>query len=168
MALSRQSLRSRRPTAKPSFKGAEQVTVPSAKVKPANGAVHLAVHFELPAGYKINALAPMRYWIEPQQPAGPLDRSTFGKFQKLDHPAAEFDIRLPVKGIQRKRNGDAFDELLLLPGRRIRPVQDGQRRLDDPARIVSRRVQRHRRRVADGERLRRAPEPAALAREIAC
>ena len=84
-------------TTKPSFKGAEQVAVPSAKIKSANGAVHLAVRFKLPAGYKINALAPMRYWIEAQRPAGPLDRSTFDKFQKLDHPAAAFDIRLPVK-----------------------------------------------------------------------
>ena len=39
----------------------------------------------------------MRYWIEAQQPAGPLDRAAFGKFQKLEHPAAKFDVRLPVK-----------------------------------------------------------------------
>jgi len=82
---------------RPSFKGAEQVTLTTAKVKPADGAVHLAVQLELPPGYKINALAPMRYWIGPEKSAGPLDLSAFGKAQKLDHPAAEFDIRLPLK-----------------------------------------------------------------------
>ena len=82
---------------KPSFKGAEQVAVAAAKVKPSDGAVHLAVRFELPDGWKINTLAPMRYWIESTAPAGPLDRVAFGKFHKLDHPAASFDVRLPVK-----------------------------------------------------------------------
>ncbi len=82
---------------KPSFKNAEQVTLKAAKVKPADGAVHLAVQLELPTGYKINALAPMRYWIEAQGTTGPLDRAALGKPQKLDHPAAAFDVRLPVK-----------------------------------------------------------------------
>ena len=82
---------------RPSFKDAEQVALTAAKVKPTDGAVHLAVQFELPSGFKINALAPMRYWIEAQGSTGPLDRANFGKFQKLKHPAAGFDIRLPVK-----------------------------------------------------------------------
>jgi thiol-disulfide isomerase/thioredoxin len=82
---------------RPNFKGAGQVTLPPVNVKPTDGAVHLAVRLELPSGYKINPLAPMRYWVEAQRTAGPLDRSTFGKLQKLEHPAAKFDIRLPVK-----------------------------------------------------------------------
>ena len=39
----------------------------------------------------------MRYWIEAQGSSGPLDRANFGKFKKLEHPAAGFDIRLPAK-----------------------------------------------------------------------
>jgi thiol-disulfide isomerase/thioredoxin len=83
-------------SSKPSFKNAQQVTLPEATVKPADGAIRLAVKFTLPAGYKMNPLAPMRYFLEAEGPSGPIDRSALGKLTPLDHPAAEFEIKVPV------------------------------------------------------------------------
>ena len=82
---------------KPSYKNAEQVKLSEATVKPADGAIRLAVKFKLPAGYKMNPLAPMRYYVESESPTGPIDRSALGKLIPLDHPKSEFEIKLPVK-----------------------------------------------------------------------
>lgn len=82
---------------RPSYKNAEQVKLPEATVKPADGAIRLTVKFQLPPRYKMNPLAPMRYYLESESPAGPIDRSALGKLTPLDKPAAEFDIKLPVK-----------------------------------------------------------------------
>jgi thiol-disulfide isomerase/thioredoxin/sugar lactone lactonase YvrE len=82
---------------KPSYKDAEQVKLPEAKMKPADGAIRLAVKIKLPAGYKINPLAQMRYYLESESPTGPIDRAALGKLTPLDHPSAEFEIKLPVK-----------------------------------------------------------------------
>ena len=81
---------------KPSFKNAQQVTLPEATIKTADGAIRLAVKFTLPAGYKMNSLAPMRYFLEAEGPSGPVDRLALGKLTPLDHPAAEFEIKVPV------------------------------------------------------------------------
>jgi DNA-binding beta-propeller fold protein YncE len=81
---------------KPSYKNAQHVTLPEAMVKPSNGAIQLAVKFTLPAGYKMNPLAPMRYLVEADGPTGPVDRTALGKLQQLDHPAAEFEVKIPV------------------------------------------------------------------------
>jgi thiol-disulfide isomerase/thioredoxin len=81
---------------KPSFKNAQQVILPEATVKPVDGAIRLAVKFTLPAGYKMNPLAPMRYVLEAEGASGPVDRTAFGKLTPLDHPAAEFEIKVPV------------------------------------------------------------------------
>jgi len=82
---------------KPRYKDAEQVKLPDAIVKPADGAVRLAVKIKLPAGYKINPLAPMRYYLDSESPTGPIDRAALGKLTPLDHPSAQFEIKLPLK-----------------------------------------------------------------------
>ncbi|HEV3415373.1 MAG TPA: NHL repeat-containing protein, partial [Pirellulales bacterium] len=86
------------PTAsKPSFNGAEQVQLPEAMVKPTDGAIRLAIKFSLPAGYKMNPLAPLRYYLEADGATGPIDRNSLGKLEQLDHPAAEFEIKVPIR-----------------------------------------------------------------------
>jgi hypothetical protein len=86
------------PTAsKPSFNGAEQVQLPEAMVKPADGAIRLAIKFTLPAGYKMNPLAPLRYYLEVDGATGPIDRNSLGKLEQLDHPTTEFEIKVPIQ-----------------------------------------------------------------------
>ena len=71
--------------------------------------MRLRVELELPAGYKINPLAPLEYTVDaaggvPGAPArgsrvgdGPVSPDALGKTVRIDKPAAEFDIALPVK-----------------------------------------------------------------------
>jgi hypothetical protein len=80
---------------KPSFRGAEQKTLPLAKVKPTNGQIELQVALKLPDGWKINPLAPMSYWLDSPQPTGPINRTTFGR-NSLDNLSADFQIPLRV------------------------------------------------------------------------
>jgi thiol-disulfide isomerase/thioredoxin len=82
---------------KPSFRGATPVTLEQVKVKPEKSAVKLHVSLKIPDGWKINAQAPMSYWLDSPKEAGPADRAAFGK-RKLDKPTAEFDVSVPVKG----------------------------------------------------------------------
>ena len=82
---------------KPSFRGATPVKLEQAKLKPEKNVVKLHVSLKVPDGWKINAEAPMSYWLDSPQEAGPVDRAAFGR-KKLDKPAAEFDVSVPVKG----------------------------------------------------------------------
>jgi len=82
---------------KPSFKGAAAVKVETAKVKPDKSVVKLHVSLKVPDGWKINAEAPMSYWLDSPKESGAADRGAFGK-KKLEKPAAEFDVTVPVKG----------------------------------------------------------------------
>ncbi|MGI8981985.1 MAG: thioredoxin-like domain-containing protein [Pirellulaceae bacterium] len=82
---------------KPSFRGATPVKLEQAKLKPEKNAVKLHVSLKVPEGWKINAEAPMSYWLDSTKEAGPADRTAFGR-KKLDKPAAEFDVSVPVKG----------------------------------------------------------------------
>jgi thiol-disulfide isomerase/thioredoxin len=70
-------------------------------VRAENGAIRLAVAITLPAGYKINPVAPMAYTVKlagvagrPQ--TGPIRRSSLGKRTRLEKPSARFKITLPV------------------------------------------------------------------------
>jgi len=82
---------------KPSFPRAVEVAVPAATVKAVDGKITLHVDVKLPLGFKINPLAPMKYLVEAEGD-GTVDRQAINKGEKLDPPAAEFDIRLPIKG----------------------------------------------------------------------
>ncbi|MFN0019542.1 MAG: thioredoxin-like domain-containing protein [Pirellulaceae bacterium] len=81
---------------KPSFKGAANEKIAQAKVKAENGNVTFHVSLKVPNGWKINAEAPMSYWLDSPKEAGPADRAAFGK-KKLEKPVAEFDVTVPVK-----------------------------------------------------------------------
>jgi thiol-disulfide isomerase/thioredoxin/DNA-binding beta-propeller fold protein YncE len=83
---------------KPSFKGALPEAAPLATLKAENGEIKVKVQLKIPAGWKVNPLAPMSYWVDSSKPAGPVNRAAFGR-KKLDEPVATFDVILPVTGI---------------------------------------------------------------------
>jgi hypothetical protein len=82
---------------KPSFSQAHQEKLKPVSVKPVGGQVKLAVSLKVPAGWKINQLAPMSYWLDTTRPTGPVDRAAAGR-TKLPKPAADFEVLLPVSG----------------------------------------------------------------------
>ncbi len=81
---------------KPDFADAQQVKLDSTELKAVEGNVHLSVKLVLPKGYKINELAPMRYYVEAVGQSGPVDRAAIGKLIKLEKPTAQFDVPLAV------------------------------------------------------------------------
>ena len=74
------------------FPGAAEERVEPASVRAEKGQIRLRVGLDLPSGYKINRLAPMSYQVE-SGGSGPADS---GARVRLDEPAAEFEIVLPV------------------------------------------------------------------------
>ncbi len=78
------------------------IDVPRSIVKPEGGALRFAVKLTLPEGYKINAIAPMRYRVNAEGESGPVDRTAIGKSVKLDKPAAEFEFKVPLKSAPAK------------------------------------------------------------------
>ena len=85
------------PPKKPSFKNAVQEKVAAATVKAEGGKVNLHVTLKVPAGWKVNDLAPMSYWLDATGASGPVDRAALGR-TKLPKPVAEFDVPVPVSG----------------------------------------------------------------------
>jgi hypothetical protein len=82
---------------KPSFQGAHQEEVPAATVKATKDTIDLHVLLKLPAGWKVNPLAPMSYWLDSPRGAGAADRTAFGR-TKLDPPTFEFDVPVRITG----------------------------------------------------------------------
>ncbi|MCC7087454.1 MAG: redoxin domain-containing protein [Pirellulales bacterium] len=82
---------------KPDFTDAKQVRIEPVALKPDAGEnIHLAVKLDLPQGYKINQLAPMRYFVEIEGEAGPIDSNALNRLVKLERPAAQFDVPLQI------------------------------------------------------------------------
>ncbi|MEX2118598.1 MAG: thioredoxin-like domain-containing protein [Pirellulales bacterium] len=84
------------PEPRDSLVGATQIELPPAKVSPSGQAIELAVQIELPPGYKMNPLAPMRYRVEAADGQGSVSREALGKPVQLDEPGKSFTISLPV------------------------------------------------------------------------
>ncbi len=82
--------------AKPGFPGAVMVDVSATKLRPTDEKIQLHVKLELPDGYKINPLAPLRYVVEAGGAKGPIDRHALGKLTSVKEPAPQFDIELPI------------------------------------------------------------------------
>ncbi len=76
--------------------GAKLIEAPEAIVKPEGGKIRLTVKLRLPAGYKINPLAPMSYQLSATDAEGPIDRKDFGKPVRLKDPKAEFEVAVPT------------------------------------------------------------------------
>ena len=81
---------------KPTFPRAVQVKEKAIEVKPEDNKITLNVALKLPLGWKINTLAPQKYYVETEDPEGPIQRSAIEKLTRLDKPAKEFSIELPV------------------------------------------------------------------------
>jgi thiol-disulfide isomerase/thioredoxin len=81
---------------------ANVISVQAAAVKATDKAVTLSIKLTLPAGFKINPLAPMRYKLSSTAASGPVDRSALGKSVKLAKPAAEFSLPLPLTSLEGK------------------------------------------------------------------
>jgi hypothetical protein len=77
--------------------------LPLAIVRAEHGELRLRVELEFPEGYKINTLAPLEYLVEAAEQAEAngavvIVRAGFGKPVRVEKPAAEFEIRLPLNG----------------------------------------------------------------------
>lgn len=72
-------------------------------LKPSQGKAALRVQLQLPDGYKINDLAPMIYRIKLKGDAGPLDQEALVKAVRVNPPASEFEVSIPV----REESGEA-------------------------------------------------------------
>ncbi|MEX0586989.1 MAG: thioredoxin-like domain-containing protein, partial [Pirellulales bacterium] len=76
---------------KPNFEGVPTVDAGEVAVTPdKNGRVVLQLKLALPAGWKINPLAPATYYVEAPEGSGPVDRSAVGKTVRLEKPDAAF------------------------------------------------------------------------------
>jgi len=96
-----EGLTGRPPTKKPQrprFARAKQVKLKTVNVNADLGAVRLDVELQLPAGWKINKLAPADYWLEAAGQQGPIDRAALGR-QSLPEPASSFTVTLPLQGV---------------------------------------------------------------------
>jgi DNA-binding beta-propeller fold protein YncE len=93
---------------KPSFKGAKQEKVQAASVMPVDGVVKLDVELKLPAGWHINLLAPMSYWLDSPRESGPLERVGFGR-TKFTTPTARFAVPVKVAGAGEDEVQVSFD-----------------------------------------------------------
>jgi NHL repeat len=82
--------------AKPSFHGAAEVALAPVQVRATDAKMRLHVQLDLPAGDKINDLAPLRYVIEEVANAGMVDPIALGQLKQADKPAPQFDIVLPL------------------------------------------------------------------------
>ena len=82
------------PKLPPSFPKATLVSVPSTKVKPGQE-VAIDVKLSIPAGYKLNAEAPLLYLVEASDPSA-LGEGVSPMGTKIDPPAATFTIKVPL------------------------------------------------------------------------
>jgi thiol-disulfide isomerase/thioredoxin len=80
------------------FAGAAQVNLAIARVKPQDGKLLLKVALDLPSGFKINPLAPLRYLVEAPKSEGPLGREGFGTLVDVEAKSPSFEIEVPAKG----------------------------------------------------------------------
>ena len=80
----------------PALPGAAEVQLDVQRVKPVDGAITLRISIDLPAGWKINALAPAGYYVETSANEGIVDRGATGEFVRLEKPSNQFDIVLPL------------------------------------------------------------------------
>jgi len=81
----------------PSFSNAVRHKLEPVAVKPSGGGITVRVQIDLPFGWKINPLAPMKYWLKSLVPEGPIDEASLGQ-KAVQTPTAVFDIPLPLTG----------------------------------------------------------------------
>ncbi len=97
------AIRGLTPPTPPETSGAQdrgrEVQVAPVTLKPEDGIVWLKAKLTLPEGYKINAQAPMRYRITLPGKSGPIDRKQLTQSLKVEPPATEFQVELPIAAV---------------------------------------------------------------------
>jgi hypothetical protein len=81
----------------PSFSDATQHKLESVAVRPADGKITVTVRIDLPFGWKVNPLAPMKYWLKSLVPEGPVNDASLGQ-KAVQPPSAAFDLTVPLTG----------------------------------------------------------------------
>lgn len=92
---------------KPAFDG-QPTVLPAAHVTVQDGAVQLRLQLILPAAWKVNELAPQRYWITETGDADQIPGDAEG-MKEVERPSDEILVTLPVKG----ESGATTVEILL-------------------------------------------------------
>jgi DNA-binding beta-propeller fold protein YncE len=87
---------------RPSLTGAAEEKLRLVSLRAEGGEIRLDVALNLPAGFKINAAAPMSYFVQStardgNTTRGPLRLSEFAKPVRLGKPSENFTIRLPAE-----------------------------------------------------------------------
>lgn len=81
---------------KPVLPDPRYVRVNASEAKSVDGKLQLDVALTLPAGYKLNEMAPSQYWVEAEDATGLVDPAAFDRPTKLAPPSPEFRISLPL------------------------------------------------------------------------
>ncbi|HUY90022.1 MAG TPA: thioredoxin-like domain-containing protein [Pirellulales bacterium] len=81
---------------KPALPDPRYVRVSASEVKPVDGELRLEVSLALPAGYRMNDMAPTQYWVETDEETGLVEPSAFDRPVKVAPPASDFRISLPL------------------------------------------------------------------------
>ncbi len=79
---------------------AKPIQVPATTVKMKDNAVRLHVRLQLPEGFKLNPLAPMRYSVESASQSGLIDPKSLSPSVRVEKPALDFPINLQVTAAQ--------------------------------------------------------------------
>ena len=96
--------------AQPQFQGATRIKLDAVAARPVDGKVRLQVDLQLPEGWKINKLAPARYWLQAKGDQGPLDRSA----RSLNAHGRQ--VRdLAVAAIAQQRSSDRSESRIVRP-----------------------------------------------------
>ena len=81
---------------KPVLPDPRYVRVNASEAKPVDGKLQLDVALALPAGYKLNEMAPSQYWVEAEDATGLVDPAAFDRPTKVAPLSPEFRISLPL------------------------------------------------------------------------
>jgi DNA-binding beta-propeller fold protein YncE len=87
--------------AKPSFPGAVRRDLPAQKVRPIGGRIKFSVELDVPADWKINPLAPMRYVLQSSGSGELFDRPSFGTMEAVEPPAERFEFSIPAADVEK-------------------------------------------------------------------
>ncbi|MFV1964424.1 MAG: thioredoxin-like domain-containing protein [Pirellulaceae bacterium] len=84
-------------TSRPKLADATRIDVPQTSVGSTSGKMDLEIELTLPAGWKINSMAPMRYWLTDSREGGPLGKLSAGP-NSVAEPGATLTLRTPIMG----------------------------------------------------------------------
>jgi DNA-binding beta-propeller fold protein YncE len=84
--------------------GTKTIPFETASVRPVDSQLNLTVELALPAGWKLNPLAPMSYQIDVAERNGVLDPAVVGKPVTVAEPSNRLDIKVPTRNARGREN----------------------------------------------------------------